>query len=413
MNDLIYTVVQPFKIKGERSIKTKEFILSLVLDLKWFKPAEAKSVLSTAVNNGLLQQKGDLVTVNFDLTQVNPPFDFKPTTEIITTAEESLFEKIIERIIVNTGEDKRKIIAAINQNQALLPQGATPFPNKHGTALGICISEKGRVFIALPGVPFEMEQIMLDEVIPYFQRMNIGTPVKMVSLKTIGIVESELAELITPELSLDRNIKLAYLPSPSGIELRVIATADTDSEAKERAQKTARDIEGAIGHYIFGYDKDVLEGVIAQLLMDNDRTLAVAESCTGGLLAKLITDVPGASDFFKTGWVAYSNRAKMKHLGVPERLIADGGAVSEAVAAAMAKGATRLARADHGVGITGIAGPTGATEQKPVGLVYISVAAGHVIDVERLVFSGGRNAVRMRAALTALNMLRLHLKSLT
>jgi len=120
MNDLIYTVVQPFKIKGERSIKTKEFILSLVLDLKWFKPAEAKSVLSTAVNNGLLQQKGDLVTVNFDLTQVNPPFDFKPTTEIITTAEESLFEKIIERIIVNTGEDKRKIIAAINQNQKKL-----------------------------------------------------------------------------------------------------------------------------------------------------------------------------------------------------------------------------------------------------------------------------------------------------
>ncbi|RKX28934.1 MAG: competence/damage-inducible protein A [Candidatus Zixiibacteriota bacterium] len=314
-------------------------------------------------------------------------------------------EDILEDIRHRFAERKTEM-PAINQNQALLPQGATPFPNKHGTALGICISEKGRVFIALPGVPFEMEQIMLDEVIPYFQRMNIGTPVKMVSLKTIGIVESELAELITPELSLDRNIKLAYLPSPSGIELRVIATADTDSEAKERAQKTARDIEGAIGHYIFGYDKDVLEGVIAQLLMDNDRTLAVAESCTGGQLGQIITSVSGSSKYFLGGVIAYANDVKINQLGVDSATIDQYGAVSAECAKEMATGCRKKFESDYALAITGIAGPEGGTDDKPVGTTFIGLSSIHETYARPFNFGTLRRINRTRAVYAALEMLR-------
>ena len=295
---------------------------------------------------------------------------------------------------------------AINQNQALLPQGATLFPNKYGSAVGICIPEKGRVFISLPGVPFEMEQIMTDEVIPYLKELSHDQTIKVVSLKTIGIIESKLAELITDGLKLKQNVKLAYLPSPGGIELRISATAEHENEADEAVQKTLREIETRVGRYIFGHDEDTLESVVGQLLLDNDRTLAVAESCTGGQLGMQITAIPGSSKYFLGGIISYSNDVKIDQLRVDKEIIEKYGAVSEECAISMAKGCRELFDSDYALSVTGIAGPDGGTDEKPVGLTYIGLSSIHDTFAKEFNFGSLRKTNRTRAIYAALEMLR-------
>jgi competence/damage-inducible protein CinA-like protein len=295
---------------------------------------------------------------------------------------------------------------AINQNQALLPQGATLFPNKYGSALGICISEKGRIFISLPGVPFEMKQIITDEVIPYLKELNHDQAIKVVSLKTIGVFESKLAELVTDGLRLKSNVKLAYLPSPSGIELRISATAEKEEEANEAVQKTIREMETRIGRYIFGRDDDSLEAVVGQLLIDNDRTLAVAESCTGGQLGMQLTATPGSSKYFLGGIISYSDDVKIQQLKVDKDIIEKNGAVSEECAMAMAKGCRDLFDSDYALSITGIAGPDGGTEEKPVGLTYIGLSSIHDTFAKEFNFGNLREINRTRAIYSALEMLR-------
>ncbi len=295
---------------------------------------------------------------------------------------------------------------AINQNQALLPQGATLFPNKHGSALGICISERGRIFISLPGVPFEMKQIMTDEVVPYLKELNQDQALKIVSLKTIGIIESKLAEMITDNFRLGQNVKLAYLPAPSGIELRISATAENEDEANEAVQKTIREIEARVGRYIFGREDDTLEAVVGQLLVDNDRTLAVAESCTGGQLGMQITVTPGSSKYFLGGIISYSNDVKIEQLKVDQNIIEKHGAVSEECAMAMAKGCRELFNSDYALSVTGIAGPDGGTEDKLVGLTYIGLSSIHDTFAKEFNFGSLREINRSRAIYAALEMLR-------
>jgi len=175
------------------------------------------------------------------------------------------------------------------------------------------------------------------------------------------------------------------------------------------AQKDEKSLQKTLGELIFGRADESLAGVVGEKLSRLKKTLAVAESCTGGLLAKLLTDIPGASEYFKYGWITYSNEAKTAELGVSAGLIEQYGAVSEQIARAMARGARKKAGTDYAIGITGIAGPAGATEQKPVGLVYIGVDYENGCDIERCLFSGNRRFIRLRAAQTVLNMLRLKL----
>ena len=295
---------------------------------------------------------------------------------------------------------------AINQNQALLPQGATLFPNKYGSALGICITEKGRIFIALPGVPFEMKQIMTDEVAPYLKELDQDRALKIVSLKTFGIFESKLAEMITDNYKLKQNVKLAYLPSPSGIELRISAAAVNEDEANEAVQKTIREIETRVGRYIFGREDDTLEAVVGQLLIDNDRTLAVAESCTGGQLGMQITATPGSSKYFLGGIISYSNDVKIEQLKVDQDIIEKHGAVSKECAMAMAKGCRELFNSDYALSVTGIAGPDGGTEDKLVGLTYIGFSSIHDTFAKEFNFGSSRETNRTRAIYSALEIIR-------
>jgi nicotinamide-nucleotide amidase len=295
---------------------------------------------------------------------------------------------------------------AINQNQALLPQGAELFTNRHGSALGICICEKGHVFVALPGVPVEMRQIMTDSVIPYLRQLKQGRSLFVRKLRTTGIIESRLAEMIVPGLKLPEGVRLAYLPAYSGVDLRLYAEADSELEAREKVQMVERHLEKVCGKYVYGYDLDTLEGVIGQLLADNDKTLSVAESCTGGELGSQITSVPGASAYFVGGILAYSNHIKTEKLGVSPDVLQEYGAVSEECARAMAEGCRTQFATDYAIAITGIAGPEGGTRDKPVGTIYIAVASAHNTRARLFRLGGDRAVNRHRSVYAAMEMLR-------
>jgi nicotinamide-nucleotide amidase len=295
---------------------------------------------------------------------------------------------------------------AINQNQALLPQGAAIFPNKFGSAVGLCIHESGRVFISLPGVPHEMRQIIVDEVVPYLQAKLTGRPFKSVTIRTAGIFESKLAEIITADLRLEPGVKLAYLPSYRGVTLRVFSEDNDQKSADEKADRLVQHIQRTVGNHLFGYGEDTLEGAVGQLLIDNDKTLSVAESCTAGELGMTITSVPGSSDYFVGGLAAYSNAVKIGQLEVPEDVINTHGAVSEECAVAMAAGCRKLFGTDYALSITGIAGPEGGTAEKPVGLTFIGLASAHANYAKAHNFGKDREFNRHRAVFAALEMLR-------
>ena len=193
------------------------------------------------------------------------------------------------------------------------------------------------------------------------------------------------------------------------VSLRINARAADEKTAREIIQPVEEELVQRLGDYVFGYDSDTLAGVVGQLLRERGETLAAAESCTGGWLGKEITDIPGSSDYFKIGWVVYSNEAKVRQLGVDREVLETQGAVSESVAGQLAARARAIAGADYGIGITGIAGPGGGTEEKPIGLVFMALADAVEVQVNKFIFPGDRNMVRCRTVNLALNMLRLQL----
>lgn len=293
-----------------------------------------------------------------------------------------------------------------SQNQALLPQGATFFPNQHGSAVGICLSEQGRIFIALPGVPLEMKQILADEVLPYLAGLKLKQATSSIILRTTGIGESRLSELIKTELKLLPGVRLAYLPSHGSVSLRVMATDENQDEADLKAKDLVRYLEKVVGKYVFGRGEDTLEAVVGQLLIDNDKTLSVAESCTGGQLGMTVTAAAGSSDYFVGGCLAYANEVKTAQLGVPAEIIETKGAVSEECAEAMAAGCRRMFNTDYALSITGIAGPDGGTEEKPVGTTYIGLSSAHTTFARLFRFGKDRAVNRTRAVYAALELLR-------
>jgi len=296
-----------------------------------------------------------------------------------------------------------------NTIQACIPKGTEAIANDWGTAPGIAAEKDGKLLFALPGVPREMEKMLAASVLPRLRQLAQGQAVAVQRLKCFGAGESTIAEMLGDAMHRERNPLVNCTAKIGVITLEIVATAARAEEAEEMVASEEARLRLMLGEVIFGAGEETLAEVVGQKLVRSGRSLTVAESCTGGLLAKFITDVPGASEYFTRGWVTYSNEAKEVELEVPKHLIDAHGAVSAEVAAAMAQGARRRARADLAVGITGIAGPGGATEHKPVGLVYISVDDADGTTTSRKVFSGERASVRLRAAQTALNTLRIRL----
>ena len=299
-----------------------------------------------------------------------------------------------------------------NYKQALFPEGTELIPNPLGTAMGAMVEWEGALFVTLPGVPSEMKRMFEETLEPLLRSRSDGSIVSK-TLHFAGLGESALAEKVQDFLDAT-DPTVAPLASQGKVRLRITTRAATEKEAQAKISPVEQEILRRLGDYFFGEDDETLEGAVARLLKERGATLALAESCTGGLLAKRLTDFSGSSAFFKEGLVTYSNESKERMLGVPGELILEHGAVSEPVARAMAQGARRVAGADYGLSVTGIAGPDGGTEEKPVGLVFVGLSDAQGSPVERLDLSAwarSRGSIRERSANRALDLLRLRLEA--
>jgi nicotinamide-nucleotide amidase len=297
----------------------------------------------------------------------------------------------------------------INEDQALVPRNCTVIQNHEGTAPGFHFEQNGRHLIAMPGVPFEMKAMVDGTILPFFASRASQLVIQHRTLKTTGIGESFLAEMIGDVDALfgpNDGVTLAFLPGPTGTRLRISVKAVSTNDASGTMERVEQRIRTKAGKYIYAVDDEELEQVIGKLLHERHLTLAVAESCTGGLIADRITNVPGSSSYFERSYVTYSNDSKLGDLGVASSLIEHYGAVSRQVAEAMASSARTKSNADIALSTTGIAGPSGGSDEKPVGLVWIGYSDRAVTLALRFNFGDNRRRTKERAAQAALELLR-------
>lgn len=307
---------------------------------------------------------------------------------------------------------RRRNFAMVDKNriQAYLPIGTEAIPNTSGTAPGIFARKDHTRIFCLPGVPSEMKIMFNDFIVPRLIQSADRQFVISRRLKCFGTGESMIAEKIGDMMLRGRNPLINCTVSDGVITLHIVATAPDSSAAEAMIRKDKILLCTMLGDWVYGTDDQTLADVVGYRLAQAGKTIAVAESCTGGLIAKMLTDIPGSSRYFAYGWVTYGNQAKQSELGVDPALLNQYGAVSEPVVRAMVEGALRKSGADFAAAVSGIAGPEGGTEQKPVGLVYIGVATPDQTMVQESRFSNSRPVIRHRAALTALNMIRLQIR---
>jgi nicotinamide-nucleotide amidase len=300
-----------------------------------------------------------------------------------------------------------------NEKQAFFPQQAEILPNPMGTACGFVIRRPGKVFIFLPGVPRELKYLMREQVIPFLEKERKEKIwVRSRTLKAFGFTESAIADLLKDVNPREFSATLAYLPRYPENHVKIIVRGRVAEEAEENLRKLAGIIRERLRGRVIAVDRETLEEIVGQLLRAGGATLAVAESCTGGLVAHRLTQIPGSSDYFDRSVVVYSNAAKVQMLGVPEALIESAGAVSAEVAEMMAEGVRRVSNATLGLAITGIAGPTGGSEEKPVGTVFIALASPKGTVSKRYQFMGDRNQIQTLSAHTAIDWVRRYFLNL-
>ena len=298
-------------------------------------------------------------------------------------------------------------MSPVNLRQAMVPEGAEWLANDHGPAPGLWL-ETGdkRIVLLLPGPPPELKPMFEEHCLP---RLRARAPKHAFAhkvLKTVGLAESELEERVAPIYRQYTNPETTILAAPGQVEIHLRATGSDTAEALRRAEELAERLEQALGDYVFTRGPETLEQVVGLYLMMRGATLAVAESCTGGLVAERLTNVPGSSHYFVGGVVCYSEKLKAKLVGVSPALMRRRGEVSAEVAEALAKGVRRRAGAVLGLGVTGIAGPTGGTPDKPVGTVHLALADAHRVKTEKHRFLGDRERVRWQASQAALELVR-------
>jgi nicotinamide-nucleotide amidase len=343
-----------------------------------------------------------------------------PTPDDLTTATIAEFFQtpLIEHPSVVADIEQKyaqrgRVMTANNRRQALQPQGAEILPNPLGTAPGMMWQpQPGLIILTFPGVPREMYRMWQDSAVPYLKANGYGQEqIFSTSLRFWGVSESALAEKVDRFIQMS-NPTVAPYAGKGEVRLRVATKAATISAAAQIIDPIAAEIIKLAGEHYYGTDTDSLASVVGQLLLANQQTLAVAESCTGGMLGKILTDIPGSSAYFKGGVMAYANEVKVKMLGVEAELIETQGAVSSVVAEQMAIGIKTQIGTDWGIGITGVAGPGGGTAEKPVGLVYIGLARpdGGVESMKyRLSSHFDRDLIRQMSAQQSLDMLRRRL----
>lgn len=295
-----------------------------------------------------------------------------------------------------------------NKKQAYFPMDVLILKNNHGTAPGCIIEEGNKTLIVLPGPPREMKHMFEDYVIPYLMKYQDGILVSRV-LRIIGIGESAAAEMIEDIIDKGKNPTIATYAKESEVTIRITAKANTEEEAKKLIVPVEEEIRKRLGIAVYGEGETQIEEVVGKILVDNKLTISTAESCTGGLLAGKIINYPGISTVFKEGVITYSNEAKIKRLKVKKEILDKFGAVSSQVAAEMAEGIAKASGTDIGISTTGIAGPEGGSDEKPVGLVYIGLYIKGEVKTKELHLAGDRQKVRNTAVIRAIEWLRREL----
>lgn len=307
-------------------------------------------------------------------------------------------------------EIRGRELTKTNEEQALVPKIATVIRNPRGTAPGYWIEKENKIFVVMPGVPFEMKGMMEAFVLPRLEdKIENKKIIVRKNLLTTGIPESMLYDKLGNIDELMEGNKLAFLPNQFGVRMRLTVSGETEEIAKNKLDEIEQKIRLLVGHYIYGKEDELLEEVIAKIMIDRGLKLAIAESCTGGLISSRITNVPGSSQFFERGVITYSNASKVELLHVQEDVIQKYGAVSLEVCRQMAEGVKAISGIDIGIAVTGILGPTGATPTKPIGLVYIGLCDDKLCTAKEFHFGDNRLMNKDRASQAALEMLRRHL----
>ncbi len=303
---------------------------------------------------------------------------------------------------------KRKVLMnERNVRQADIPENCKIIKNEIGTAPGMKFEKDGVTFISMPGVPFEMKTMMTNHIIPELKENQIDQHIIHKVILTQGWPESRLAEHLEGwERNIPKELSIAYLPSPGIIKLRLTGKGNNKEFLEQLINDQVKKLELLIPKLICGYDSDKLEELIGNLLKKKNSTLSIAESCTGGNISHLITSIPGSSEYFSGGIVAYSNDIKQNILSVSKSNLINYGAVSKEIVEEMAMGARNLYKTDFAIATSGIAGPTGGTEEKPVGTTWIAVASKDKVISKKYIFGNHRNRNIQMASVTALNMLR-------
>ncbi len=297
-------------------------------------------------------------------------------------------------------------VSETNRHQAELPQACTPIYNKNGTACGMVFERENKMIVSMPGVPFEMKAMMTNDVIPMLRKKYKPVNIVHKTVLTQGIGESDLSDKIAAwETSLPANMKLAYLPAPGMVRLRLSAIGD-DKDLEEKTTAQINLLTPLITQYVYGYEDITIEEVVGKLLTSKNKSLAIAESCTGGYVSHLITSVPGSSKYFIGSVLSYANKIKCDELGVDAKLFETVGAVSEEVVKQMAEGVRRKFGADYSIATSGIAGPAGGSEWKPVGTVCIAISSEQNTITKKFLLGNERLRIISVASQTALNMLR-------
>jgi nicotinamide-nucleotide amidase len=360
-------------------------------------PDEIRSAVSDALRrSGAVLTTGGLGPTRDDITKkviaelFNAPLDFD---QAIWTALLERFARL-ERVPVES-----------NRSQAEVPRGATVLQNRWGTAPGLWLEGEPGLAIMLPGVPHEMRRLLEAEVVPRLAARSNGRVIRSLVVRTSGIPESSLAEQLG-EIEQDiAPLSLAYLPGIEGVDLRLSAWSLPPGDADRLLRAAADLLKERAGAWVYGEDETDLAAVVLDRLRDEGARLAVAESCTGGLLGARLTEIPGSSEVFVGGVIAYDNAPKMDLLSVPPTLLSEHGAVSEPVARAMAEGAAARLGVTAALSVTGIAGPGGGSPSKPVGTVWFGCAYAGAVETRRVLFTGTRHEIRARAAQAALMLL--------
>ena len=297
-----------------------------------------------------------------------------------------------------------------NLKQAYLPEGAKVIINKYGTAPAMILEKDNKIISSFPGVPYEMKKLIEENLLPYLKEKFPPSVIKKSkTLKITGLGESSVNELIRNYINEQTNFSFGIYANPEDIQIQITTQAPTEKEVDQLLQFSSNQLTKILGSYVYGNDQQSLEEVVGNLLKEKNIKVAVAESCTGGMLGEIITNIPGSSEYFQGGVISYNAKIKEELLKVPQEIIKKYGEVSAQVARLMAEGVRKCCYSDIGISITGISGPGGATEKKQVGLVYMALANGKKILVQKHQLFGNRQQIRLRASRRALNLLRMYL----